>query len=226
MTTDTTTLTADRLVAELPAMADKIHSTAVEKGWWAKGSARDKGEMLALMVSELSEALEEDREGRPALWFQIGGVRVYPVRDGSGADWTESPHGLNLRGRAATWTGVAAKPEGAAVELADTAIRAMDYLGFFGTRTLGIREHLRQALAVSRADLADRSTSFGARKMVLVGYLVDADRAARTGFALVLHALVGSLVWIEDLGHDPIEVCKLKMAYNDTRAHKHGGKAY
>lgn len=39
-----------------------MHRTAREKGWWE--SERNKGEAIALMHSELSEALEGIREGR------------------------------------------------------------------------------------------------------------------------------------------------------------------
>ena len=38
-----------------------IHTTAVGKGWWEE--ERNAGEMIALMHSELSEALEAMREG-------------------------------------------------------------------------------------------------------------------------------------------------------------------
>ncbi len=38
------------------ATAKEVHDTAREKGWWDK--ERNDGEMIALMHSELSEALE------------------------------------------------------------------------------------------------------------------------------------------------------------------------
>lgn len=44
-------------------LADEIHATAQAKGWWDK--ERNFGEMVALMHSELSEALEAKRHGNP-----------------------------------------------------------------------------------------------------------------------------------------------------------------
>ena len=41
----------------------KAHATAIEKGWWDKN--RSDGECIALMHSELSEALESQRHGSP-----------------------------------------------------------------------------------------------------------------------------------------------------------------
>lgn len=45
------------------AMQDIIHANAKEKGWWDEG--RNDGEAIALMHSELSEALEALRNGNP-----------------------------------------------------------------------------------------------------------------------------------------------------------------
>lgn len=43
------------------ALANEIHTTAKEKGWW--DTQRNDGEIIALIHSELSEALEGLRKG-------------------------------------------------------------------------------------------------------------------------------------------------------------------
>lgn len=43
--------------------AKEVHETAKSKGWWEK--PRSTAESIALMHSELSEALEADRAGNP-----------------------------------------------------------------------------------------------------------------------------------------------------------------
>lgn len=51
--------------AEFDRVAADVHQNAVDKGFWEPGAARNDGEMLALMHSELSEALEALRHGNP-----------------------------------------------------------------------------------------------------------------------------------------------------------------
>lgn len=97
-----------------------IHQIAREHGWW--DTDRNFGEMLALMHSELSEALEAHREHKPGFYIENN------------------------------------KPEGWAVELVDCVIRIFDTLHEAG---------------------------------------IDIDKAL-----------------------------SLKVAYNNTRPFKHGGKAY
>jgi len=46
--------------------AERIHAWAKEKGFWEDAENRNMGEMIALMHSELSEALEALRHGNPA----------------------------------------------------------------------------------------------------------------------------------------------------------------
>lgn len=43
--------------------ADEVNEIAVEKGWWKED--RNEGELICLMHSELSEALEALRHGNP-----------------------------------------------------------------------------------------------------------------------------------------------------------------
>lgn len=52
-----------KLIELLQLFGDECHDTAREKGWW--DSERNDGEAIALMHSELSEALEALRHGNP-----------------------------------------------------------------------------------------------------------------------------------------------------------------
>jgi NTP pyrophosphatase (non-canonical NTP hydrolase) len=55
---------AESIFAEyFRAMMVQVHAMAVEKGWW--NGDRNDGELIALMHSELSEALEGLRHGNP-----------------------------------------------------------------------------------------------------------------------------------------------------------------
>lgn len=95
--------------------ASEIHTNAVNHGWWDE--ERNLLEIVALCHSELSEAVEEYRAGRPLVYCNECEV---PLGEMAAADCTE----CLKRGTA--------KPEGIAVELVDCIIRILDYLGHEG----------------------------------------------------------------------------------------------
>jgi len=98
--------------------AKEVHELAIEKGWWE--DPRSFGEIIALCHSELSEALEEYRAGRPIVWQPCTSADGKPcMRDGCG-DWEEGVCWLNALGD---------KPEGIATEMADCIIRILDWCG-------------------------------------------------------------------------------------------------
>ncbi len=84
----------------IPELIKEAHQNAIEHGWWEE--ERTFGEQIALMHSELSEALEEYRNGQQP-------DEIYTSEEKTGF-----------------------KPEGIPAELADVVIRIFDTCGKYG----------------------------------------------------------------------------------------------
>jgi NTP pyrophosphatase (non-canonical NTP hydrolase) len=88
-------------------MQQEAHRNAREKGFWDNKES-SPGSKLMLVVSELSEALEEDRDHGRLDWIYVRDFQ------GSKRDWDPRVHNSSR------------KPEGFGVELADAVIRIGD----------------------------------------------------------------------------------------------------
>lgn len=104
----------------LNELAAAVHENAVAHGWWEQ--ERELPEILMLCVSELAEALEEYRAGKPNIYYNVEGEEML-YADGEACEKYERR-----------------KPEGVAVELADCVIRILDYCGRAG---IDIEEAIR-----------------------------------------------------------------------------------
>ena len=105
----------------LNELAAAIHGNARDHGFWE--ADRNFGEMLMLATSELAEALEEHRNGRPNLHYTHAKCPAgnHPM-EGRGS--VAEPYRLSIT--------PTCKPEGVAVELADCLIRVLDTMHSLG----------------------------------------------------------------------------------------------
>jgi len=109
-----------------------IHETAKDHGWWEK--EKSFGEVIALIHSELSEALEFERsknnlqkDGINHLFHYTGAVDLNTeVPELDKLVFGKVPVSSN------TSNDFCKKPDGVLPELADAVIRIFDYIGFLG----------------------------------------------------------------------------------------------
>ena len=105
-------------------LVTRAHENAVKHGFW--DPAPTFGTAIALIHSELSEALEEEREGRPLVWYKCNeaeSVMACAPRD---------EYDCRMYGQETICQYRNSKPEGVAVELADAVIRIADLCGYLG----------------------------------------------------------------------------------------------
>lgn len=92
-----------------------IHQNAKDHGWWDE--ERSFGDIISLCHSELSEALEEFRNGKPSSYFIVD-TSTFPQYENCYKDETDL----------SKWDGNK-KLEGTAIEMADCIIRILDWAG-------------------------------------------------------------------------------------------------
>jgi len=205
-----------------------IHCNAVEHGWWEQN--RSMEEVLALIHSEWSEALEEDRAGRPMVWHGCkANGEIYPC---------ESCPDCAEKDRSNAWDAGRCpdyldKPEGIAVELVDGCIRIMDWFGKCGYAVLlGSIEHLGEigvgefenlvnapvpSLVAHLHHITSKALLLDEKRLVL-----EQNRRDKISNMYLMQVLEIVFGWLMKRGLDPEEILKEKHLYNVTRPYKHG----
>lgn len=107
-------LNTAQMLEGLNDFAKEVHKNAEDHGWWVNHG--EFSEICMLCVSELSEALEEYRDGKPDVY-----CKEYSGEEcGTCAEYRSA---CMCKGN---------KPEGIAIELADCVIRILDYCAYAG----------------------------------------------------------------------------------------------
>jgi len=219
----------------LAETAKMVHENAVAHGWWE--TERDDHELLALIHSEWSEALEEFRAGRPMIWFECAdGVEA--ALQGCGINGVcKETHLCAYR---------KSKPEGIAVEIIDGCIRILDLLGhdhFFekvaaiDDESLNIKtlDDLIEKVpnAYNEVELPELISWLHYFTAVAVDALYselpimrdDNEECIRNRFCTgLLEAFGIAAKWLQLKQIDFEHILEVKHNYNVSRPYRHGGK--
>lgn len=203
------------LIRELAAM---IHQNAVDHGWWDE--PREMPEVVALIHSEWSEALEEARAGRPLVYRLC-------------IDCDDGP--CDVEPDTATACGFDAsihKPEGIAVELIDGCIRILDALGYAKadiTEPDTLEPTSFEALmgkhrAVLPEEMPEDAATLIAWLHAFTSQALLEEDATVVREVHLIAAMSLALCWVQAQGVDPLALLLEKHEYNKGRPYKHGKK--
>ena len=204
-------------------LAREVHENAVAHGWWEE--ERKRPEILALIHSEWSEALEEARAGRPMVYItlkhnELASAMTEIIPRGDDGTYT-SEVGLSNGMRITD-----GKPEGIAVELIDGCIRILDYIGQLSAIVPGSDEIERLYTMNCDGNAADMKLP----ELVAWLHLYTAEalkfkEECPASTTLILLATMSvALGWVNEQGIDPLQLLLEKHEYNKSRPYKHGKK--
>ena len=212
------------MFSNIRRLAKEIHQNAVDHGWW--DGERKTEEILALIHSEWSEALEEYRDHRPMVYGNCG-APDYAIRSGCKAYMDTKRMCDASVNHACAYR--LEKPEGIAVELIDGCIRILDFIVRKDEAFLDAVDFEEILFVLPLENVKDRMLPeiiAALHWYVSEAYIqvLPVMTDMRVVFEYLLEAMGVAFSWISAEGHDPLEIMKLKHAYNKTRPYKHGGK--
>lgn len=193
-------------------LAKEVHRNAVEHGWW--DSERDDAEVIALIHSEWSEALEEARAGRAMRWYACkDNSETHPHAECIGSDCIWEPNGCKYRDH---------KPEGIAVELIDGCIRILDALGDYSEMGIVTNEKMDSDITELYGKHMHAPGSIGT--LVALLHLYTSRAYEHDSGISLMHAMMLAMAYVRDKGMDPLSVLLEKHEFNKGRPYKHGKK--
>ena len=191
----------------------EAHSIAKDHGWWDE--ERSFGDLIALVHSELSEALEAYRERELEAYTPPDDVIGQPGKLGT----TRQPHPFPGVGGYVN-VKVSTKPEGVASELADVVIRVADMAEWHRIDLEDLVGQVRNNYSLSG--------SFGTNIAEAHYLLAIAWDEYQCGGRWPHHlGLVTAYIFrmAAHYGIDLDAAIAAKMEHNRTRSYRHGGKA-
>jgi hypothetical protein len=196
------------------AIAKEIHANNVAKGWWDNPRS---GECLTMLViSELAEATEAVRAKLPPVCFIKMDDEVIATPDCDIASFMSVKIGGQQFMR---------KPEGEAVEIVDAMIRILDMVGYdmAGSETNDIDAIMDEAREFAKSQRLPKMENGIEYHYLLTACLVNMGVPPIARIASFISTVEK---YFDFMGWDLENIIHLKMEYNLTREHRHGGKAF
>lgn len=212
----------------LKDFVNDVHENAVRHGWW--DSPRPIGEIIALIHSELSEALEEYRAKRPNLWFACKEVESACVNVCNPSDEYDCAN----FGKEESCQYRSHKPEGICIELIDAVIRIFDYVGFakiYIDSSKTIADYFSDNGLVAGMSMNTFHNAALPDVIAAIHYHVSVAYNShlikgKDECAEILLAVAGVIIsYVNALGEDAERMLIIKHEYNKERPYRHGGKA-
>lgn len=196
---------------DLITLIPRCHEASKANGWW--DVKPNQGQALMLIVSELSEALEADRNGRH--------TNMEAYNEAIAKRWANDPRPPQNPMCTPIFEGFVKDTAGD--ELADAYIRLCDFAGGFGY-TLAADGMMYQHMVERRSQTLPEN--FGEALLTLTRHVINLHQYGKGKNAALTNALTGIEALCKREGIDLATHIDLKLAYNATRGVRHGGKAY
>lgn len=210
----------------LNEFSKEVHANAVNHGWWDE--ERKLPEILALIHSEWSEALEEARAGRPMAYTIIKHNEFTPSIDEIIERGSDGTYTSNM-GLSSGTSVTGGKPEGIAVELIDGCIRILDYISYLDASIkVQTLQELMEAAPCATYEVELPRLVANLHLKISQAYMtlrnVSDEGLERRGIAMLYEAISVACCWMQKQGIDPEKLMLEKHEYNKTRPYKHGKK--
>jgi len=219
---------------KLNELRDTSYEIAKSKGWHDDELKRSFADLMALVISELAEALEEHRKGKPPRnieYAKDGKVAcTYSPKDG-----TPSPASYST---ALSLVESGHKPEGIVIEIADTMIRLGDCAGKYNL-DLGECDDVRSVSEIVNSTEVEQLNveeprSFGEWFCEICHPLCELGMKPQVGgsppesreiwLGVAITSICSLAHSLGITGEELERAIEIKHAYNRTRSYRHGGK--
>ena len=202
----------NKAMLKLNDFAKEIYNNAVEHGWYDE--PRPFARLCCLFIDELAEAHEEARNGMPNEYYKCNGSFKCGHKNGCRC---EHENGIEC-------AFYLTKPEGIAVEMADCAIRILDYLGDGEVDIDKLFEDSKENVPDDIADL--EKAYMHINTYINIAYSMHERPDLVYSEYLKINSLVDALAaivaWFEANDLDFMDIARRKHEYNKTRPYKHG----